>query len=492
MSFLSPPTALLWAVLSVLLQGFLVTHLYRFDRFKCLRWNAGQQPGAFQRVMTYTYLATMPLIILFSVALTILKYQQGYVAFPPMLQDEGDSIMQMKTDAPPLSDSLVVLVTGPIIPKPFALWDKAAYNLMKPLYIVLAVAWSFELVTHLEELNFWLFLINQGPRQKPWFKSYEFQTWVVGSLLAVAAMPVVAIISMRNSLPECEAWVVFIGSSCSTVITVMFLYVLYRFPRFLQRLRTEGAPPIVVIRLTGFHEINIIRVGFRFLFTLPLLTLAIDGIRVSPSHPILASKILTDLLASLGGIGCMVSSILTLLVFFPRSKSQEAGYNPRDTSTTMHRTSLNYSKPPSRRDSMRSMTSFASKDGSRRSLGFDATSPVSPAIGAEDDAFMGTPISDRGHRIPHHLHFRTEPSTPATREFPDVVDPPRADDIRDAMQMHELGATAARQRRPRPRSVPNHPAGSGLHPYIGSYESPINFVDLFDANIRERDSQPHV
>lgn len=40
--------------------------------------------------------------------------------------------------------------TGPIIPKPFQLWDKTSYDLIFPLNLVFAVAWSFEMVTHLE------------------------------------------------------------------------------------------------------------------------------------------------------------------------------------------------------------------------------------------------------------------------------------------------------------------------------------------------------
>jgi hypothetical protein len=168
----------------------------------------------------------------------------------------------------------------------------------------------------------------------------------------------------------------------------------------------------------------------------------------------------------------MVSSTLTLLVFFPRSKSQEAGYNPREASTTMHPHSL----PASHRSSMRSMHSFSSKDASRLSLGFDATSPISPVVGAEDDVFMPgarVSVSERGHHHAHahHLHFRTEPSTPAGNEFPVEGDDdvPRLDEIRDAMQMHELGPSATRQRRPRPRSAPGMPTGSGLHPFVCAF-----------------------
>lgn len=34
---------------------FLLLHLWCYDRFACLRWNAGRQPGAFKRVMTYAF-----------------------------------------------------------------------------------------------------------------------------------------------------------------------------------------------------------------------------------------------------------------------------------------------------------------------------------------------------------------------------------------------------------------------------------------------------
>lgn len=76
-------------------------------------------------------------------------------------------------------------------------------------------------------------------------------------------------------------------------------------------MREGGAPPEVVVRLSGFHEINvrrvrsstslvanvshtqIIRIGFRFMFTLPLFIMAVDGIRGSAHHPIIESVYVT-------------------------------------------------------------------------------------------------------------------------------------------------------------------------------------------------------
>lgn len=77
---------------------FLVYHLYKFDHFRSLRYCArsktthkssqlvcnswGQQTrsGAFKRVMTFTYLISVPLILSYSVGMAVVKYREGYMA----------------------------------------------------------------------------------------------------------------------------------------------------------------------------------------------------------------------------------------------------------------------------------------------------------------------------------------------------------------------------------------------------------------------------
>ncbi|OSC96164.1 hypothetical protein PYCCODRAFT_297874 [Trametes coccinea BRFM310] len=68
------------------------------------------------------------------------------------------------------------------------------------------------------------------------------------------------------------------------------------------------------------------------MFTLPLLVLALDGI-IGVSHPVNRNLFLTDFFIMIAGIGCFVSSMITLLIFFPRSIVREAGYKPRLSST---------------------------------------------------------------------------------------------------------------------------------------------------------------
>ena len=83
----------------------------------------------------------------------------------------------------------------------------------------------------------------------------------------------------------------------------MFLYVLWKFPKFLKHVKAEGADPTVVVRLTTFYQLNVCfilkytsigwtnrhkqlaRVVFRFLFTVPLLIVAVDGL-VGTKHRI--------------------------------------------------------------------------------------------------------------------------------------------------------------------------------------------------------------
>ncbi|QRW12979.1 transmembrane protein [Ceratobasidium sp. AG-Ba] len=298
MTHTSPATSALWSILSVILFCYLVTHLWKFDRFACVKWNRGNS-GAFKRVMTYSYLCSVPLLMVYSITMTVIKYDEGYAVFPGV----------------------------GIVPKPYQLWTHPQRTWLTAIYIMFATAWALEIVSHLEELCFWLFLINVGAAQTSWFRSIHFKCWVVGSLAAVVGLPVLAVFTRDNPL-KCEAWTIFAGSIGSLLITLWFLRVLWLFPAFLRRVKNEGAEPEVVVRLSTFHELNIIRVVFRFMFVLPLMTLAADGIKPSHNH-VNESPFWTDLLAMLGAIGCIVSSIITLLIFFPRSIAKEAGYKPR-------------------------------------------------------------------------------------------------------------------------------------------------------------------
>ncbi|KAJ7072919.1 hypothetical protein C8F01DRAFT_1105704 [Mycena amicta] len=291
MSHTSPATYLVWALISSVLFAFLIFHLWSFDRFHCLRWNNGASSGAFKRLMTYSYLTSTPLILAYSVGFTIIKYKQGFVE-----------------------------LDGQIVPMPFTRWPEQDQRAIFPFLLAFSIGWSLEMITHLEELCFWLFLVNSGSVQQDWFKSWYFRTWAAGSIIAVTYMPVLTILT-RSDVLKCEAYTFLAGSLGSLSLTLWFTPVLWAFPAFLKSLKGEGVDTATVVRLTKFHELNMIRVCFRFLFCIPLAILGADGVR--PHVHINESMLWTDLLTMVSGFGCAISSALTLVIFFPRSVESE-------------------------------------------------------------------------------------------------------------------------------------------------------------------------
>ncbi|KIJ66124.1 hypothetical protein HYDPIDRAFT_87610 [Hydnomerulius pinastri MD-312] len=288
MAHTTPAVNLVWALITVMLGSFLVFHLWSFDRFNCLKWNHGPHSGAFKRVMTYSYLTSVPLIIVYAVGFAVIKYHYGFTVIPGM----------------------------GIIPTPYELWSDSAQSAILPLYLCFAIAWGLEMVTHLEELCFWLFLVNAGSAHQDWFRSLYFKTWAFGSFVAVLYMPLVTIFTRQDPY-KCEAYTFLAGSLGSLSLTIWFLPILWAFPSFIENLKQSNVDMSTLVRLTKFHELNCIHVVFRFLFTIPFVVLGIDGVR--PHQHINDKMLPTDLLAMVAGIGCVVSSGITLVIFFPRS-----------------------------------------------------------------------------------------------------------------------------------------------------------------------------
>ncbi|KAF9075485.1 hypothetical protein BDP27DRAFT_1212433 [Rhodocollybia butyracea] len=293
MSHTSPSSYLVWALLSCMLGIFLVYHLYSFDKFKCLRWDNGPYSGAFKRVMTYSYLLSVPLIITYAVGFAVIKYKEGYVFLPS---------------------------TG-VIPNPSQNWTPLSKAFIFPLTLCFTFAWALEMVTHLEELCFWLFLVNANSGRQDWFASFYFKIWITGSITAVLYMPLVTIFTRSDPLKN-EACTFLAGSLGSLCLTIWFMPILWSFPTFLDNLRSEGVDTATIVRLTKFHELNTIRVLFRYLFTIPLLVLGVDGVRPH-EHTINENPFWTDCLTFIAAMGCVISSGITLIIFFPRSVEGE-------------------------------------------------------------------------------------------------------------------------------------------------------------------------
>lgn len=293
MTHLSPAIFAMWSVSSVLLTAFCFHHIWHYDRFRCLLTNHGPYSGAFKRLMTYTYVLTLPMITIYSVGNAVIKYQEGFVS----TADFG------------------------VVPKPYAQWTKAHQDATFPLLMFFAIGFGLEMTTHLEELCFWMFLMNATASSQDWFRSAYFGIWACGSLAALVCVPVTAAIFRNNPL-QSEAYTFLVGSIGSLALTIFFVPTLYSFPEFMRNLVKHGVDKPTIMRLMKFYELNRLRIFFRLLFVLPLVILGIDGVRPH-DHPINQSMFWTDLFGVTAAFGCIVSSAITLLIFFPRSEENE-------------------------------------------------------------------------------------------------------------------------------------------------------------------------
>ncbi|KAF8324070.1 hypothetical protein DL93DRAFT_2043022, partial [Clavulina sp. PMI_390] len=336
MTHFSPAVYVFWSCLSTSLLAFLIYHLYKFDRFKSLRrirlwayvhfhgrWGQEGGQGAFKRIMTFAYLISVPLIVSYSIGMAVIKYREGYSAV--VFFGSKSSCSSTPSMSPP---SMPLCPFSPplhFIPTPYQLWTPQDLSLILPLEMIFSVAWSLEIVSHLEELCFWLFLTSVGTSRSHWFQSVYFKIWAAGSIISVVGLPVVTWLK-RADPTVCEAWTFLVGGSGSLLITILSLRVAQAIPRLVNQVKSAGGEPEVVVRLSTFHDLNVKRLVFRFLFVIPVFILAVDGLQTCI---LLNFTIYLDFLASLIGIGLVASSMLTLLIFFPRSIEREAGYKPR-------------------------------------------------------------------------------------------------------------------------------------------------------------------
>ncbi|CDO75963.1 hypothetical protein BN946_scf184888.g13 [Trametes cinnabarina] len=430
MSHTSPETYLVWSILSTLLGAFLLFHLWKFDRFKCLKWNNGPYSGAFKRLMTYTYLTSIPCIIAYSVAFAVIKYEEG----------------------------LILLPGYGIVPKPWQLWSQSHKSSIFPLYLLFTIAWAFEMVTHLEELCFWLFLVNAGSVQQDWFRSLYFKTWVVGSVVAVTYMPLVTIFTRSDPI-KCEAFTFLAGSLGSLSLTLWFLPILWSFPSFLRGL-DNCVDTRTIVRLTTFHELNCVRVVFRLIFVIPLLILAVDGIR--PHQHINESLFWTELLTSLAALGCMISSAITLVIFFPRSVETELQSRHATREKSMSRVSRQ-SRHVRRDSDLTDRDSCTSPNSQKRPpsamyTNSDAHSPLREYPPLASDHILKNPGLDVPMPSPHPV-FSPNRRVASGIVIPGGVAPSVPTNLTErALQAHDQRT-------------------SSVHPFVHNFTSPIDLMD---------------
>ncbi|KAI0664018.1 hypothetical protein C8Q70DRAFT_214291 [Cubamyces menziesii] len=435
MSHTSPATYLVWSILSSLLGCFLVFHLWKFDRFRCLRWNNGPYSGAFKRLMTYTYLLSVPCIMAYALGFAVIKYEEGLIYLP----EYG------------------------IIPKPWEFWSQTHKSAIFPLYLVFTIAWGLEMVTHLEELCFWLFLVNSGAVQQDWFRSLYFKTWIGGSLIAITYMPLVTIFTRADPV-KCEAFTFLAGSLGSLSLTLWFLPILWTFPSFLKALKSNNVDTRTIVRLTTFHELNCLRVVFRLVFVLPLMALAIDGIR--PHQHVNDSMFWTEFLASIAAVGCIISSAITLVIFFPRSVESEVQSRHATREKSQSQSRSRYSRHMRRDSELSERDSAASPYPQKRPSSVamysnsDAHSPLREYPPLDSDHLLK---ADHGLEVP--VQGPTAVFSPNRRVASGIVIQGTVVPSSPPTNLTERALQAHDQRT------------SSVHPFVHNFTSPIDLMD---------------
>ncbi|KAF8191061.1 hypothetical protein K438DRAFT_2018469 [Mycena galopus ATCC 62051] len=425
MSHTSPASYLVWGIISVVLFAFLVYHMYSFDRFRCLRWNKGPDSGTFKRIMTYSYLLSVPLIMTYALGFAIIKYRQGFIPFE-----------------------------GGIIPKPYTLWPESERRAIFPLMLTFTFAWSLEMITHLEELCFWFFVVKTT-EQRDWFRSRYFRAWMAGSCVAIIYMPLLTILTRADPLRS-EAFTFLGGSLGSLTLTLSFTPILWAFPGFLASLKAAGVDTPIIVRITKFHELNQIRVVFRFIFVVPLFILGVDGVR--PHKHINESMLWTDFLTMIAAFGCCISSALTLVIFFPRSVEDEIA--ARDTAREkLYRRSRRPSYTSRHSSNFAPETPMQEWDPSQLNIDDYPLSTASPN-GHEPSAYRALPSLD-GH-----------PGVVSPIPSPQVAHKEWHYDRARGSQLYQTPATVSRQ------SSQHHyrhrrPSGA-IHPLMHEFTSPID------------------
>ncbi|THV02221.1 hypothetical protein K435DRAFT_836570 [Dendrothele bispora CBS 962.96] len=453
MAHTSPATFLVWSVASCMLGAFLVYHLWSFDRFKCLKWNHGPNSGPFKRIMIYSYVLSIPCIMAYSLGFAIIKYTEGWVYIP---------------------------LAGAIVPKPYTEWHPSSRNAILPLYLLFSLGWGLEMITHLEELCFWYFLVNSSSSQENWFQSKYFRIWASGSAFALVYMLLTTILTRSDHLRS-EAVMFLAGSLGSFMLTVCFLPVLWKFPFFLKSLKRENVDATTVTRLTKFHELNTIRVVFRFIFCCPLMILGIDGVKPH-EHRVNENMFWTDFLAIVSAFGVVISSGITLTIFFPRDIGNEIA--KRDALKERTRRRIMWSDRYCRNPNPAQIYSpFAGQTQEMRSHNPSLQIPT-PISNVSTDKPWNEAATTVGEFSDSEIHSSTGLVADLTKHCNSHRDLPPLRPNRRTGDDVELGGIGNLTRMNLSRHNKN--VSGRVNPVVHTYTSPINFVSNITSDAASR------
>ncbi|WVQ98181.1 hypothetical protein IAU59_005303 [Kwoniella sp. CBS 9459] len=293
----SPSAQFLGAMVTILGDVFMVWHLWRYDKFRCLLFT---RRSAFRFIIVWKFIVSMALFTAWNVILVWVKYEE-YYAVVPISPTESE-----------------------IMPVPFQLWDAHKQRLVRASYYMLAIAWALVLAIHSEETLYWAYLIGSIRKRSAgsWFGSIWFKVWLASCVLVCGVLPGVANVETTN-LIKMEGNIFMTGSILASCLFSMSMWLLFVFPSFIKESRRQGANPEVISRLYYFKELNTIRTIFRMLYVACILTLSIDGF--TEHKHVNSSPFWLDLFYVCGLVFVFTSNGLSLMILLPRNLESESG-----------------------------------------------------------------------------------------------------------------------------------------------------------------------
>ncbi|WVF69659.1 hypothetical protein IAT40_004438 [Kwoniella sp. CBS 6097] len=293
----SPSAQFLGAMVTILGDVFVIWHLWRYDKFRCLLFT---KRSAFRFIIVWKFVISMALFTAWNVILVWVKYEEYYAVIP---------ISPTKSE---------------IMPVPFSLWDEHKQHLVRAAYQMLAIAWALVLAIHSEETLYWAYLIGSIRKRSTgsWFASVWFKVWLMIVITVSCVLPGVANIETTN-LIKMEGNIFMTGSVLATCLFGISLWLYFVFPSFIRDSRRQGANPEVISRLYYFKELNTIRTIFRLLYVTCIMTLSVDGF--TKHKHINTSPFWLDLFYVCGLVFVFTSNGLSLMILLPKSLQSDSG-----------------------------------------------------------------------------------------------------------------------------------------------------------------------
>ncbi|KNZ44103.1 hypothetical protein VP01_950g4 [Puccinia sorghi] len=179
----SPQIVLLEAITCALMLLFYCWHSWHYDRLQPMfLWKRSVKTtraeldptNSFHLIMRFIYLICLPISIVQAAMIAYVKYQVGYLP----VERGGELFIIFSVLCRVCSDRVALRLRVEIVigfPVPYTSWAPNHIRLIYVSYYLKALGWLGEGIVHLEELAFWVFLINLKATSPPWFKSVFFR-----------------------------------------------------------------------------------------------------------------------------------------------------------------------------------------------------------------------------------------------------------------------------------------------------------------------------